>query len=177
MWIIPHVLGGRTVAALTRVWDGSVRVGRIRFDYGGSATIDQISLEDSQGRPWAKMNGTRLDFSRSSRFAIGLTQITVERMDVDVYRIHPLPLIHGRALPAVRKATLHKSDAVKDMAVKAHANDVVAAYPEPLHLTLRQEASGYKFSLESKTPESSDDGCRRRGWWIRIRLCCTWLSA
>ena len=63
------------------------------------------------------------------------------------------------------------------MAVRAHANDVVAAYPEPLRLTLRQEASGYGFSLESKTPESLDDGLQAKGMMDRIRLCCTWLSA
>lgn len=157
MWVIPHMLGVRTAAVLTGAWDGNVRIGRIHFDYDGSATIDQMALEDLQGKSWATIRGTRLDFSRVSRFAIGLTQIDVEKMDVDFYRARPLPLIRRpHSLPS-GKRRYTRTIIIKDIVVTAHSKDVAATYPEPLHLKLQQEPVGYEFSLERGTPESPDD--------------------
>ncbi|MFW6154526.1 MAG: hypothetical protein ACOC95_04835 [Planctomycetota bacterium] len=150
-WILPAVIRAALRDGVAEVWDGPITVTGVRFSYRGLIDLEEVRLEDDQGRSWLEARDVRVRLRNwpGRRAAPG---------DVDVGRLH----LHLRPSPPVRRPPERVEpadpEAVAPERVNIHALTVSAsgaegwANLEPVAVAMVRHQDRYTLRLDSLPP-------------------------
>ena len=91
-WIVPAAIGSLLRGRAAEVWDGAVTVEGVRFSWRGVVEVEEVWVEDNQGRPWLEARGVRIRLRNWPSPAAAPGDV-----DVDDLRVHlsPSPPLRG----------------------------------------------------------------------------------
>lgn len=145
-WIAPLVIENRISAQIGRLCNGDVRVQNAQLSFDGQIAIDDVAVEDSQGRTRLRVNDLRLNIDGIARLNPHVSAVTIGRLDLDLHRDQE-PLIKESRPPSEGDVSLQSLD-IKKITITMHSEDATVTWLGGAHLTATRTEQVYEVALQ-----------------------------